>query len=102
MSDRIPCIGAPRCRRTASREKMKCREIVCAKCFKLCPVERKRYRWLMKMSRHMARYPEKWPLRRREKLWRAFDLNWERMRRRLHGDDGSPIGLDAFLDLVGL
>lgn len=102
MSDRILCIGAPRCRRTASREKMKCAEIVCAKCFKLCPIERKRYRWLMKQSRHMARYPAKWTIKRQEKLCRAFDMNWERMRRRLQAGDGKPLGLDAFLDEVGL
>lgn len=96
--DRVACIN-PRCNRTFKREGAET-EVICGKCFKLCPVERKRYKRLMKFYRHSQRYPHKWPAERLDLLHRRLDAAWAAVKSSFY-DPGRPEGIDAFLQEMG-
>lgn len=104
---RIPCIR-PGCRRTAPAEKYAAGvEIVCGKCWRTLPAGlRETYRQLAKRRRQMRRLALK-PDRRLqaerliELIDEADDRNWGRIRAYL-AEPEQPVGLDAFLDEIGL
>lgn len=97
--DRIPCIN-PRCGRTWKRTPGDGNEAICNKCFKLCPVERRRYRALKRRINHARRYPHKWTDEKVDQLYRVFNRNWNRMKRRFNLPE-KPHGLEAFFEEMG-
>ena len=97
---RVSCIN-PRCRRTWPREKCGGNEVICSKCFALQPALRARYRRLMKMVRHSKRYPQKWTPQKLDRLYDLFDANWEKLKKSFT-DPAQPVGIEQFLDEMGL
>ena len=98
-ADRVGCIN-PRCNRTFKREHPD-DEIICGKCFKLCPVERRRYKALKRKVNQAKRWPHKWTDAKLDQLYRLFHKNWARMKRRFYEPE-KPMGLDSFLEEMNL
>lgn len=110
---RIPCIN-PRCRRTAPAEKYEPgEEIICRTCFKLLPAAvAARYRALHKRERRLLRLVEKAITRGKIGEPRVLRLqgtiqglrlkNWQAMRAYFQEPGDKPVGLDAFLEEMGL
>jgi len=112
MSDRIPCIN-PRCRRTAPADKCDLgSEIICGKCWRSLPRQmRERHRSLERRAKRLGRLIE----RRIAKGTIAADTvdrlgtvvdrrlheSWEELKVHFIAPE-RPIGLDNFLEEVGL
>ena len=99
MDNRVSCIN-PRCNRTYKQEGPQ-HEVICNRCFKLCPKERARYKRLRKLYNHSRRYPQKWSAHRLNRLYDAMDENWLKVKASFH-DAERPHGIDAFLKEMGL
>lgn len=94
---RAPCIN-PNCGRTWKYEGV---EVICGKCFKLCPKERQRYRALKKRLNHARRYPQKWTPQKMDQLWNLFDRNWNNLKRKLQSPGGPPADFNDFEKEMG-
>lgn len=94
---RAPCLN-PNCGRTWKHEG---HEVICNRCFRLCPVERRRYKALKRRLNHAKRWPHKWTDAKLDQLYRLMDKNWARMKRRFYQPE-KPVGLDGFLEEMGL
>lgn len=110
MTDRIPCIN-PRCRRTAPADKYN-GEVVCRKCFRSLPRDlQQRYRKVNHHNRRMCRLISRrvakgtiapdCVLRLEVHMARRSELVWAEIKRHLIAPS-SPVGLDNFLQEVGL
>lgn len=113
MTDhRIACIN-PRCRRTASFEKMQCDEIICGKCWKLVPLElrtryrevRKRYTKIERIIRKRERKMDVLPIQRSamidHRLQWQVDVNWAKIRN-VFAETSAPEGLENFMMEAGI
>lgn len=110
MTDRIPCLNPP-CRRTAPADKYEPGdEIVCGKCWKLLPPRlTARYKALKRRDRRLDRLALKGRHQSRGPQWErvtslftaAQGRNWAAIRACFLQPE-KPVGLEAFLDEVGL
>jgi hypothetical protein len=118
----IDYISNPRCRRTAAQDKFPdSAEIICGKCFRALPVAvRRRDRQLRKRWRFVERLAERGDDFRRRgrkfgqpdrgapqaytmhaKMQRLWDRHWSGLHAYFATPD-KPVGLDTFLEEIGL
>ncbi|ESW92684.1 hypothetical protein NKL07_22155 [Mesorhizobium sp. C280B] len=108
--DRIPCVN-PRCRRTAAQEKFPdSHEIICGRCFRALPAafraeHRRCWREINKWERRILRTADPLKAQRMRDICNEWvdrlNAGWIEIRRSIERPD-KPVGLDAFLEEVGL
>ena len=108
---RIPCVN-PRCRRTAAADKYEGNpEIICEKCFRTLPdavrhEHRRFWREIRKWDRRIARNADGLKAARmhsvRERFNRMLNQHWDTDIKAYFVAPVKPVGLDAFLEEVGL